>query len=308
MTSTYKLTRATIDEPEELLISAAQFAELRKAKTGLFEVLSLEEKYDLIVQNFTEFEKTLHSLALSRLVDSDLSWSSFIEAIGILNRILANILSSCRMYVDHVPHQLNSLYGKKSEEAQRFKDATSAEYDSTFGYRVMYALRNYVQHNGLPVHKVSFGGGWEDPLNPKYCRNTADAYISVERLEQEPTFKTEILAELKSLGDTVDIKVLVRQNHSAFGRLHAYVRGLVKEDTARWDSVIYEALELFTERFDSAEGLNAVSICSKSGATEEVAIFDKMVKHRKLMQARLKPLTNMEHHYISSEISREGNA
>jgi len=68
-----------------------------------------------------------------------------------LNRRLSNLLSSIRLFLDHSEFAFKRKYGKKSEEVEAFKKYASEKYDSSFSYRFVYKLRNYVQHCGIPI-------------------------------------------------------------------------------------------------------------------------------------------------------------
>jgi hypothetical protein len=72
-----------------------------------------------------------------------------------LNRYIMNLLTAVRTFLDHTERNLTHRHGKDSEQFQAFKKATAEAYDSSFAYRFLYKLRNYVQHRGMPIGKMS---------------------------------------------------------------------------------------------------------------------------------------------------------
>ncbi|MEX0748075.1 MAG: hypothetical protein WD275_08760 [Rhodothermales bacterium] len=67
------------------------------------------------------------------------------------NRRLLNLLTSCKMLVDHAETRFKRTYGEDSEPFRQLERAKHAAYDSEFAYRFSYRLRNYVQHCGMPA-------------------------------------------------------------------------------------------------------------------------------------------------------------
>jgi hypothetical protein len=68
---------------------------------------------------------------------------------------LTSLLTTARTFVDQTDRNLKHRYGKTSVRVKAFKRATSEAYDNNFSYRFFYKLRNYVQHCGLPLGRMS---------------------------------------------------------------------------------------------------------------------------------------------------------
>jgi hypothetical protein len=83
-----------------------------------------------------------------------------------MNRLLLNMLSSVRTYLDHTETRFNRTYGKLSAEFKLFKDQTSTAYDGEFAYRFLEKLRNFAQHCGLPAGRVRITSSADEDGNP----------------------------------------------------------------------------------------------------------------------------------------------
>jgi hypothetical protein len=135
-------------------ISEAEFNALRTARNDLAIVESVEEKLGILLGNYEEFETALLSQTVHNVVFQDINPSRAKDMIYTLNRRVINLLTSCRLYLDHIRHDLNSIYGDGADVTNVVVQETSRQYDARLGYRVMEALRNYVQHRGLPIDGV----------------------------------------------------------------------------------------------------------------------------------------------------------
>ena len=67
-----------------------------------------------------------------------------------ISRRLANTCSLFRSFLDHFDRKFLLQYGKESELYCRWKSILSAEYDGYISYRIVYHMRNYIQHHDMP--------------------------------------------------------------------------------------------------------------------------------------------------------------
>ncbi len=81
----------------------------------------------------------------------------------------------------------------------------------------MEALRNHVQHYGLPVHWVSTGSRWTSPEADGLMEFSVDLLAVRTRLAEDGTFKKEVLAELS---ERIDLKAAVRRYLESIGTVH----------------------------------------------------------------------------------------
>ncbi|KDN54584.1 hypothetical protein [Flavobacterium seoulense] len=155
-TTTYSL--AAIDSPnitgiqslthEEFKIFFEQIGVLDnfRADEALFRIIELNHEDLKNRENFY-----LQQYQLDPQIDSNEFSMQFLD----LNRLILNLLSSIRTYLDHTETRLKKTYGEQSSEFQFFKKATSEAFDNNFEYRFLVKLRNYSQHCGLPTGSIS---------------------------------------------------------------------------------------------------------------------------------------------------------
>ena len=80
--------------------------------------------------------------------------SSHLDRV-LTDRKIANLLSAARLYVDHAKQHVHRILALDPVTTFDVGATLSTQYDLRFGYRCMEALRNYVQHRGLPQAKRS---------------------------------------------------------------------------------------------------------------------------------------------------------
>lgn len=102
----YGITCLVLAPPGIVEISKEEFEELCHAKQSVVVAASMEEKFDVLLENYREFEHDLLDLALGQMVSFDLSWESFRFDVQRVNRRVANLLSAARSYLDQTQHQL----------------------------------------------------------------------------------------------------------------------------------------------------------------------------------------------------------
>ncbi|CAN5917521.1 hypothetical protein BH11GEM1_BH11GEM1_20920 [soil metagenome] len=207
--------------------------------------LDIEEKLNIVLENFEEFEGALLSLALDRALFQQGEWSSQIADLHSLNRRLVNLLATARLYIDQVPHSLSLLFETNREIPDAFDRMKSREYDGFVGYRAMEAVRNYMQHRSLPIHVISHNSRRLDRGTTPLLEQTVNAVIHPHDYRGDGKFKAEVLKELETIGPNVDLPPLVRQFVSCLGRIHTDLRGLLAPFEASWDSVIKECGDQF---------------------------------------------------------------
>lgn len=79
------------------------------------------------------------------------------EAIMLnYSRLLLNVLSMFRSFLDHSDASLTREYGSASTELQSWKAKQVELYDSMFAYRFFYKIRNFAQHVGVPPLHIAF--------------------------------------------------------------------------------------------------------------------------------------------------------
>lgn len=297
----FEITRLLLGNQNTLSIPEDRYNEIATARRCLLEALTIEEKIDLLRENYRDLEQNFLDLSLNTELFSGGDWSAAVAEVKTVNRHLVNLLSTCRMYVDHLPQHLNVIFGDNSTQADAFQTATSEEFDQHLGYRVLYALRNYVQHSGWPIQSISHNRKRIDGDDGRQRRLITTAFIHTDYLVGSE-FRKKTLEELQKLGQKIDIKPLVRENMASFGRLHTKVREMLQPQMPAWENALSSATDDYTTQFGGdTVGLAAVATSADGSVAESHSIFSEFVERRKYLERRNQRLEVHLNSYISSE-------
>ncbi|XHX80549.1 MAG: hypothetical protein RBJ76_11655 [Stenomitos frigidus ULC029] len=287
-------------------ISNEHFELIKLTRSRLFEALSIEDKLNLVLENYAEFEQEMFNCSVKKMLFSTNAWSpdawsSFIDDIHMVNRRIINLLTTCRLYIDQTSHNICSIYGANSDQETAIKKRKSQEYDSDCpAYRVMEAMRNYVQHRELPIRRLSHN--WQRIENglEVLAKRTIELSIDIETLSEDKKFKRAVLAELQDLGESVEFTPLLRQYLESIGRIHLKMREILSPDLPQWEEIIQRPITRYQEATGCIDGLRAVSI-DESKITETISIFSDFIKRRQMLESKNQYLTHYSSNFISSE-------
>ena len=303
--SRYGIVRLDLDSAHFFEITPEEYEDAKILKRNLIEALGIEQKLGLVLQNYEEYERELLNSTLRRAIFSEYRWASFSTETQLFNRRLINLLTTCRLYLDHISHTLSLVYGKNSSSLELLKQKRSAEYDSNLGYRVVEALRNYVQHRGLPVHGLQYSLMQEEDDTHSFLKYTVTPRIRISELREDAKFKRSVLKELEALGndEEVDLKPLIRKHIESIGRIHQFIRELIADDLEKWDNSFLQLQERIGGRGRLDTNGFAVVIEGESGGYAEfIRIFFDLIEHRQSLSRKNGPLTHYSRQIITSEI------
>ena len=231
---------------------------LRAKKTLLFGV-ALEQRLDILLENYASLERYILDLALRNAVFMGDTQGRLGEGRHNVNRHLNNLLSSAKLYIDQTAHALSEQFGRDSSQYQGYIVSKSEEYDNSLAYRTLEALRGYVQHRGLPAHSISFSSK-RDKSSAHRIRNRHIVTFGLvpETVREDGGFKSSVLHELEGVVDKngmIELMPLIRDYVSGIARVHKSVRMSVSAELDNADSFV---VNLF-ERVHSLTGHRCVS-------------------------------------------------
>lgn len=289
-------------------ISEEEYRAISVSKNCLFEALYLEQKLDIVIEDYIEFEMELLASSTRQMVNRDQDYSWFQEEGNKINRRIVNLLSACRLYLDHSMHHLSNIYGEKSEHIESINKIRSEEYDSKLGYRVMEAMRNYVQHRGFPIHKWTYNSKRIEKQDKDQLLFTLTPFIKIQQLQEDHKFKASVLMEIEKIGAEIDSKPLIREYISGIATVHDSIRAILEKDILNWEKTLFTYIDRFKEKISPEEsiiGLSAVITGDRGTYSEIVPIFTEFIEHRKELEKKNKTLKNLGVRFVTSEIIKK---
>jgi len=230
------------------------------------------------------------------------------ELHGELNQItrrIINLLSTGRLYLDQSIHNLNNISSIKLKNIEEIKKEKNKQYDQYLDYRVMEALRNYVQHRGYPIQGLTYNNRLVGKDPNKRNLFSITPYIQTLKLEKDNKFKKRVQKEIKQLGEKIDLKPLMREYVEALWNIHAKIRELLKSDILEWEQLFQNTTNKFqskNSKIRSIIGLSAVKQNEDGSYIDSIEIDKFIIEYRQELQRKNSTFINLSKRYVTNEI------
>lgn len=230
----FAITVNLLGDYPSLPISASTFTAAKKSFQDLNQLLLLEERFDSLATNFLDFEALLTArlLQFEHLGFVDGNHQMLVRRD--VNRVLMNVMTSARGYIDQLPQITSSIFGKKDPRSTGALEILRKAYDQRQGYRTFEALRNHIQHAGLPVHMIRYSTRMIGEFPKLIATKSVQVLSKPQILAADKQFKPSTLKELLDMGEQIDLHPLLCQYVAGIADAHYYVRTEAKilADTA----------------------------------------------------------------------------
>jgi len=293
----YGLTRRVLGFQSFVEISADHYENARAAKVNLQTFLRIEENFDLLLANYADLERDLLDIALRTLVYQQPGWSSAMDNLSSTIRRLMNLLTVIRSYADHVPRHVGKAIGKA--EGEKIRSWLREVYENVPEYRILWEIRNYAQHAGMPLHGIQYRSSREEAAGGTRFRECAVPWIEPGSLAEDSRFDSAVLEDLRRMGERVDLMPLVRTCVEAIAGVHQRLRDLAATWIGSWEGAIALVITQGKKVFGEIAELSLVKE-SDAGSIEEVsAIFPEQIERRRSLQEKNSKLANLSSRYVS---------
>lgn len=188
-------------------IGQSEFIKFKSAMSVLKQFESDRRLLLICIRNLDEFVNFANNF-YEQWREKELPGDFRLESIEVeLNRLLLNLLSSIRTYLDHTGALLKHRFGVDSGELNEFNTVCSKHYDNCFEYRFMSALRNHSQHKEIPVQNVRL----ISKLDELSGVTIYDMRISFSRdtLLKDTKIKQTLRNEIALLDEEIDLRPFI---------------------------------------------------------------------------------------------------
>lgn len=255
-------------------IGEEEFDRFAEARKGILEALIIEEKFDLLMENYFEFEDEILSTSLRYIIFSDDILEMPHQARLAIARRLANLMTTCRLYIDQSTHHLRRLFGPNSSYERLHRGAMSSQYDKHLSYRILEELRNYSQHRGYPFHIITFSYSLVEPEPGADTVTVVKPRLSIPDLEEDGGFNSRVLAEIQQEFDQAfDLRPHVRRYISCLRTVQSELRRSLEEKLTEWIDGISEAVSVTGDAIQGDEAVQSIELVAEGEAGEEERLF-----------------------------------
>jgi len=283
-------------------LSESEYDSVVTAMHRVYLARDIEEKLDILLENFMEYERDLLSLALQYSLFPMLDDHRVAIERQLVNRRITNLLSSARMYADQMRHSISQLAsgGSVPDAAALF----SAEYDNHLEYRIAEALRNFSQHRALPVHFMGWPSSWDEmDTDNRRLRFSVVPELSLDELEIEGEFKATVLDELRRTGKKqFPLTPILRSYVESLARVHKQIREAIAGQVESDHEVIVRNLDRARAEF----GGSLVALVASKGVDpdrpdEHHFVNEKSWKRREFLIKKNRSFAKLSRRFVSAE-------
>lgn len=297
MSYTYQIIANHSGETTKTDISEQQFNIYNKAKEVLEHALLIEQKYDTVIHNYLELEKTVLSIAADYSVRNNLDYEDFFNVRQILNIQLINFFAGTFLYLESVSHNAKHCLGGDNDICKKIKEWKSDEYDDNPNYRFMDTFRNYVHHYEFPVNKTSQGAKniyLETTILQEFY---VEFFVSKKIILQNKSFKKSVLDGFE---EEIDLLETTKSYMKSIFDIHKKIREHISQPVRESREIIEKLLSEYPSTKIVNHGF--VSILKKEGnyVKDDIPFLLEWDDIRIKFQKRNRNLTNLEIRYISS--------
>lgn len=171
------------------LINDEEVERLKNSNRTITEFFASRHVVESVFANRDDVAKALVAMTKAYIDTPHLVEQILEQANFDLARRFANTCSLFRSLLDHFDRYLLKRHGPDSEQYQSWKNCLSTEYDLVLAYRIVYHMRNYIQHYDMPPLSLSI----TDKADEEGFSVRVD--IDVDRLMEDKTFKNKLVVD-----------------------------------------------------------------------------------------------------------------
>jgi len=296
----YVLTLFVLAPHSDLPISEQFYNQIKEANERLRKVVAAEETYDAMMENFVELESTVLTLGARHLTFEHGEMTDLAEHRNLISRRVGNFLSSARLYRATLPRHVRHILGKADPGVQAFIDSLNDLKTQPIAYRIVEALRNYAQHQHLPLNSVIFHQS-RDMIEkqtvafPSWLEPQIDAVaVSKDR------GLIDVAADIAQLGEKVKVMPLLRQYIEHVGNNHHALRELIQAKQATWESSLASARELYIKQYPQASPLllGAGLKADDGTVSDRQYVSEDWAKYRQYLRIKHRSTINFSMRYV----------
>ena len=297
----YALTFEVLASVPRLEITETHFRSLEQDLSHIDTYLDIEETWDSLLANYRALELALAEMGVDNvLMGGGNTIHDFDDTRRTCTRLVDNMLTTARAFLDKVPRRVRDLFGKEAQE--RFRLATNNAYDTYAGYKFMDNLRNYAQHHGSSISGVTYGvrrqereGGLDALVH--------NAQIGIDRRPLDTEFKEharEVLDRVSDKKGKIDMLPLIREYLQGLDEAMQVVRDSAKEPLEAWLSNNDDGVTKLAVASEFTVGQVAVHYTERGTYGEKVYLHPTARERIKRLRTRNRRLSHLTRSQIVS--------
>lgn len=295
----YFLYNLVYGEYDALEISKEDYEKIKARKDILRAAKSIEEKYDVLLESYIEFEQHVASICIQTMVRGHHDYTDVYETLRDLNARISVFLSIAKMYTDH----LFSDAGTLKIDDLNFSGLVASEFEKhrkDKHFVLAEVLRNYSQHVGVPVGNTEIVG-----QHSKNHKNTGGLFYALkiwaprDDLARVRAVRRDVLSMFEE--DAIDLKHTIGRYMSGLSSIHHVVRKYLDPVISDCRDCIESWEKIYRNKngSDSVHALTAIQVKNNT-IKEEIQLNLEWEGIRQRLVSRNKGIKNYSNSYITT--------
>jgi hypothetical protein len=297
----YLLHIPSLGNYPELELEFHEYQELKRSRNALLNILGAEEKYAIVLANYRNFENRCLKITNEFMTQIPSGYSDAFGTRLELNIATVNFLTSARLYFDRLTSHVRQCIGEESEVEETVDKWRSAEYDHNESFRFMEALRNYVQHRGLPIHLVRHKLARVPKEIDGYLEYSVYVAVRSKFLREDGKFKKSVLKELE---EETDLLFSIRRYMESISNIHHNMREFVTNNITVARQKIEEALKKYADLNNGKTLGLSMEVRKDEEQVENLPLLLDWDDVRIELQKRNRKLGSLSRSYVTSKSSK----
>lgn len=252
----YFVKSAFLDDDHSIDIDEDEYDGLISAKSVLEDALKYEELYEVVINNFREFE----FFCMSQSLDVSMGLSRGVrganESITEANRLTLNVFSSMKSYCEQVRGIFKGAPSGPefiASARDKLNSGSLVSVGDMSGYfYLFYELRNFSQHCSFPIQAMvakEGASGWVEVIYPGTRVEGFSGYLA-NRKSKEAEMAKRSIADRIGLSDDgryLDVRAVCYEVFGGISNFHSSHRRIVLGDIAAARDLISRTIDKFYE-------------------------------------------------------------
>ena len=229
--------------------------------------------------------------------------TEFQDLYAQFNQSITNFLSSIKMYHDQTDRNFSHIEKLSGLEQREVKRIRSSIYDGSFIYRFGENLRNFAQHNSLPVKGLSLGSRRvKTDTFSNAIEFSFDPYIEFKPIVNSKKTHASVRKEIRAMPcDYVDLKYFVREYFSQCINLHQSIQSYTK---IFFDQAI-KFIESERHRLipnPKNERLVSIGLFNETLKSDPINIGSEIIENIRYLRKKNEHIRPLERFHFTSEV------
>lgn len=285
----------------EIAIEEEVYERIKLSRAILREALAIEEMYAALIENYLALEREAINFSISNMVYTPAGYEAFFEQRLSLEIRISSVLTASKLYMDSLGSRIAGCLSGLPDIDERVADLFKQEYDNSFEYRFMAALRNHIQHSGNALSSVGSGGSWIGDDESKLLEWSISMSSTKKELAKNSKFKKSVLQEMP---DSVDLLYATRRFVQSINNIHLQSRAMIDTSATDARNFLKSLIEGYQQQYnDSTIGLCAFHFDAEK-KIEEAPILLKWDDERIRLIDKNGRLGSLSRMYVTNRIKR----